>query len=243
MARTLPNNIVVGRDWTAPVPQAKSEWQFTTNGNQITVYYRDVWTNNLWKTRIPTIMDALGFDADPASTFFSATARQITPGVLCEVQLICKSAEGGGGGTPPLPDSTISENGASVRESILNHPNFTAASGSGTPSDDNSPWEQWWNYQTGQFDPSTGPADMPDYLKGLTDYNVGASTITVVDWFDSEPGDVEPDLGKIATPPGKSSGYYLLITGGKNPSGIFWQRRLVYQYTGRPVPNKIYSSA
>jgi hypothetical protein len=241
MARTLPDNIVVGSDWTGPVTQAKCEWELTFQGDTVTIYYRDVWTDGLWTTRMPSIAAALGFTTYALP--FSATARQITPGVLCEVQLVYKLTVGIFTNPPP---STTSENATTVRESITKHPNFTALTGAGVPVDANSPWQQWWNPATKAFDPNYtmipyAPATMPAYLTGLTEYDVGASTLIATDYFDSEPDDVEPTLGQIATPPGKDEdGQYLLISGGKNVSGNFWVRRLVYQYSDLPWPTQVY---
>lgn len=242
MSASLPGNIVVGTDWLGPVTSAKCEWQLTLNGDKVTIYYRDVWTNGLWRTRVPDVTAALGFTV--AGNFVTATARQIDPGVLCEVQIVYALASGGYASTPA---STMSENADGVNESITKHSNFNAASGAGTPSDANSPWKKWWNPATKAFDPGYlppgvvgPPSPMPDYLIPLTDFAVGSSTITVLDYFTSEPDDVEPMLGKIGTPPGKTAGNYLLRTGGKNPSGQFWQRRLVYQYSSLPVPTQVY---
>jgi hypothetical protein len=237
MAATLPNNRVVGTDWLGPVTQAKCEWEITLTAERVTIYYRDVWA--LWRSRVPALAAALGFG--PSATFTSCTARQIDPGVLCEVQLIFTVTSG-----TPTPASTMSENATTVRESITKHSNFTATSGSGTPTDTNSPWQQWWNPGTKAFDPNYttmipfAPVPLPDYLTGLTEFDVGASTITVTDYFTSEPSDVEPTLGKIATPPGKSSGLYLLISGGKNLAGQFWVRKLVYQFSALTWPTQVY---
>ena len=231
----LPANVVVGSDWGTPVLQAKGEAFVDTSGIKLTLYWRDVWSGGLWLRNLPDIGQAP--EEFPLCGFVSATARQITPGVLCEVQALFQQITSATGDSTPA--TTSAESGSTIRESITKHPKF---------ADVDNHWQQWWNPNTKAFDPNYTAipytaAAMPDYLIGLTDFVVGSSTVSVTDYFDGEPSSIKSLLGTIGTPPGASeSGYYLIISGSVNKSGKWWTRTLIYQYSSLLIPTQVYST-
>ena len=244
----LPDNYkVVGKDWSAPILQPKFEWAYDINGDRITVYYRDV--TRLWKSRLPALLSELGelFGIVVTTKMVSAVARQVVDcGALVEVEILYVQQNIGIGES--VPETLIVEDGSSIKESITHHPNFKAASGTGTPSDANSPWNQYWDAATGRFQDGSADVDSatPDYLLEVTDYDIGSSTVTVTDYFADEPPNIKSLLGKYAAPPEASpeaATKYLILTGSKGKSGRWWVRRLVYQYADGGFPTEIYSAA
>jgi hypothetical protein len=235
MSDAIPGILVVGQDWVAPVAQAKSEWSMDANGDKVVVYYRDVWPG--WRGRVPVVNTPWGLS--PYLLCVSAIARQIEPGFLCEVEVTFQQQIASG----PTPDTQVTQNASAVRESITKHPNFTATGFN---------WQQWWNTGTNQFDPNwvfipnAAPIpDMPSYLIGLTDYDVGSLTTTVTDYFASDPGSIEGLVGKLGFPPDADGApdTYLCISGAKGRSGQWYTRSLVYQYSVTPLSEDVYPSS
>ena len=210
--------IVLGNSWSQPPYQAKDELYYDKFGLKITRIYRALYAT--WTRYAPGVGSS--HPLYPYCLFTSGTARQIVPGFLCDVTLKYEQQQPNIEQPPP---TAVSESGSVIEEDIRNHPDFKTT------------FKQYWDEDKLEFITSA-----PDYLRGVTKYIVGSSTVTVTKYTASEPSGVQDDLGTVQTPGygyGRN-GHYLVVSGSKNKQGIWWARTLVYQYSSLLVPTQIY---
>ena len=91
--------------------------------------------------------------------------------------------------------------------------------------------------------PNAG-ATVPAEIRGQDSYVVGTGTVTVVEWSRNQPSNVIPDAGKRGVPTGYSEDntYWLIMSGSRRRAGAFWQRVMVYQYSGKPMSTVVYAA-
>lgn len=151
------------------------------------------------------------------------------------------------GNETPIPPTETLEDGSTVTVDITRHPDFDSA------------LRQFYNpYERRIFfsdrvpnvfidgdgqrkRPQNAGATIPENLRGVDSYLVGTGTVTIVEYFRNRPSSVIRRSGTLDTPAGYSgANQWIVLTGRRSRSGVFWQRSLTYQYSARSFSELIY---